>query len=73
MTTIDTAIPGVERESWVRRKAHESMLFATVERVLRNPVGLFAVAGIGLILVGVWVISTGEHDTRARVAGGSPP
>jgi peptide/nickel transport system permease protein len=50
MTAMNTAIPGVEAESWVRRRAHESMLFATVERILRNPVGLFAVAGIALIL-----------------------
>ena len=50
MTAMNTAVPGVEAESWVRRRAHESMLFATVERILRNPVGLFAVAGIALIL-----------------------
>jgi len=40
----------VFHESWRRRKAQESMLFATVERVLRNPVGLLAVGGI-LVLV----------------------
>jgi len=39
------------RESWRVRKAHESMLFATVERVLRNPLGLLAVCGLLIILM----------------------
>ena len=49
-----TAILGEQlpaAESWRRRKAHESMLFATTERILRNPVGLFAVVGLMLILI----------------------
>ncbi len=48
--TVITQDQPVVRESWRRRKAHESMLFATVERILRNPVGLFAVCGILLIV-----------------------
>lgn len=50
-----TALAGEQlpaAESWRRRKAHESMLFATVERVLGNPVGLFAVAGLLIVLIG---------------------
>ena len=39
------------RESWRVRKAQESMLFATVERVLRNPLGLLAVCGLLIILM----------------------
>jgi len=49
-----TAIAGEQMaaaESWRRRKAHESMLFATVERILRNPVGLFAVAGLLTVVI----------------------
>lgn len=39
-------------ESWRRRMAHQSMLFATAERVLSNPVGLLAVIGLLLIAAG---------------------
>lgn len=41
--------------------------------IFHEPLPPMRIVGIGLILVGVWVISTGEHDTRARAAGGSPP
>ncbi len=50
MTAL-TSEPVVVRESWRGRKRHESMLFATVERILRNPVGLVAVSGILVLVV----------------------
>lgn len=49
-TTIDTD-SSLPRESWRRRMRHQSMLFATVERILRNPVGIFAVSGILLVII----------------------
>lgn len=49
--TAATSESVVFQESWRRRKAQESMLFATVERVLRNPVGLLAVGGILLLVL----------------------
>lgn len=38
------------RESWRRRLRHESMLFATVDRILTNPIGMLAVGGIALVI-----------------------
>lgn len=56
-------------ESWRVRKSRESMLFATIDRVLRNPVGLFAVIGLTVLLVlafGAEIIAA--HDPIAQDA-----
>ncbi len=49
--TAATTEPVVLRESWRRRKSQESMIFATLDRVLHNPVGLIAVGGILLLVL----------------------
>ena len=38
-------------ESWRRRKSQESMLFGTVDRIVRNPQGLIALLGLILLVL----------------------
>ena len=38
------------RESWRQRKSNESMLFGTVDKVLRSPQGIIAVSGLLLLI-----------------------
>lgn len=50
-------------ELWHRRKSRESMLFAAACRLLRNPQGMIAVGGLGLLVVlavGAGVISQSD-------------
>lgn len=68
MTTLrqEAAIP---QQSWRVRKSRESMAFRTLDRVLRNPAGLFALIGLLLIIaLAVGADFFAQHDPIAQSA-----
>ncbi len=69
MTPATNSTPVASTQSWRSRKARESVLFGTFDRLIRNPVGLFAVLGLALLVglaLGADVVA--QHDPIAQSA-----
>ncbi len=57
--------------SWRERKVRESLLFATLDGIIRNPQGFIALVGLLLLIVGgVGAPLIAQHDPIAQEAAG---
>jgi len=65
--TLDTEV----QLSWWGRKTRESLLFSTINGIIRNPQGMVAILGLVLLVVGaVGAPVIAQHDPIAQDAAG---